>query len=874
MEIPAADRQLLPPLQKIDALASGFQLQVLQLWELSKLTTQHILEGNLTEAVIGTVSGLVLALRLAESANMARIILFSGINAHLFDGNNNSVMSHANLATTQRQIGIQQLTSGQNVANVQGNLIGANTFLNLQPPQRRAIRLFNTATLPQLNQQNSGLPDLSVNRQQQITSTIFIIQNTQQQGADSEGSQTQRQNTIARNSHTLMEIDIESERRDINTPTLEAKINQPSFNRQRDYWATKSYLLKFIGKPGACRHHPGYGEGQMEVQEVLQRHTRGETISIADWRKFWKELNTDLKLDTVRLQSPVSESEEQSKEKYQSTGFWNNPRKRYRQDDRSNSGGNNQNSQLRYNTRDDFRSQGRGQRGERGDYRGRGYRGNGGGRNRDSWATDTQNNGNNCNLFSVAPWPPVELVQAITSNTVVPDLTQREIGAQIPQMVRTPDSWKSNKTPTPKQQSKQPTPTQSTTPSISTSQSSETTSFNIIPIPILSVQQVQQEQGHLPLPPVAVSPPPINPANIGLPPVLPDAPDTRASITTQPRSLELRTQQKAQRLHNEWILQENRARNEYRIHMHQTAQNKAQQYLTVVMLMNLEARSKGFDNLSYNPFGNFQPNFNPNQYIDDLSQIPSQDQQEYFNELNQYQMQRDDDHDSNDDVFGESDLIELQVRGRRGRGKKNRVINLFREVRSVSQKSLDRGAGRLELPMGLQIPAPNLLVQNRSLVGVTFFLGSNMDKDMEQMMERDLTQTQPTTNDGSIISTAPSKLGTASWHAGGENVNIFAAQRANIEHQNNGNEMNIPQQGHFAAQRADGLRFQLLMGLEQEQSEDEPEHDLGQLNLNNLSENPGNEGPSGLTQETRRSEANKGSTKSRSKSSRKKKKGR
>ncbi|KAA6309621.1 MAG: hypothetical protein EZS28_056472, partial [Streblomastix strix] len=117
-------------------------------------------------------------------------------------------------------------------------------------------------------------------------------------------------------------------------------------------------------------------------------------------------------------------------------------------------------------------------------YRGRGFRGNRGGRNRDSRATDTYYNSNN-HLFSVAPWPPVESVPATTSNTVVPDLTQRQIGGPTPQLVRTPDSWKSNKTPTPKQQSKQPTPT-----------------------------QVQQEQGHLLLPPVAVSPPQIIPANI------------------------------------------------------------------------------------------------------------------------------------------------------------------------------------------------------------------------------------------------------------------------------------------------------------------------------------------------------------------------
>ncbi|KAA6369106.1 MAG: hypothetical protein EZS28_035367 [Streblomastix strix] len=148
-----------------------------------------------------------------------------------------------------------------------------------------------------------------------------------------------------------------------------------------------------------------------------------------------------------------------------------------------------------------------------------------------------------------------------------------------------------------------------------------------------------------------------------------------------------------------------------------------------------------------------------------------------------------------------------------------------------------------------------------------------MDIDMEQVMERDLTQTQPTTNDGPIVSTAPPQLGTASWHAGGETANVFTAQRANIQHLYDGNEMSIPQQAHLAVQSADGLGFQPLIGQEQEQSEDRPEQDQGQLDLNNLPDNPGNQGQLGLTQETRRSEANKGRTKSRTKYSRKKKKG-
>ncbi|KAA6394908.1 MAG: hypothetical protein EZS28_009562 [Streblomastix strix] len=85
MEIPAADRQLLPLLQTIDALASGFQLQAQEFWELGLLTIYHILEDNLTEALIDTVSELVLALRQVEYANMARIKLLSGIITHLLD---------------------------------------------------------------------------------------------------------------------------------------------------------------------------------------------------------------------------------------------------------------------------------------------------------------------------------------------------------------------------------------------------------------------------------------------------------------------------------------------------------------------------------------------------------------------------------------------------------------------------------------------------------------------------------------------------------------------------------------------------------------------------------------------------------------------
>ncbi|KAA6364088.1 MAG: hypothetical protein EZS28_040385 [Streblomastix strix] len=208
-------------------------------------------------------------------------------------------------------------------------------------------------------------------------------------------------------------------------------------------------------------------------------------------------------------------------------------------------------------------------------------------------------------------------------------------------------------------------------------------------------------------------------------------------------------------------------------------------------------------------------------------------------------MQRDDDHDSNDDVFGESDLIEQQVRGRRGRGKKNRgrgkaqsqtqpLLSCHQPIQGSTQSKLKvpgQRRGKTGAANGTINPSAQSFRTKQIAGGSDFNFGSGMDIDMEQMMEKDLTQTQPTTNDGPIVSTAPLQLGSASWHSGRENVNGFAAQRVNIQHVNNGNEMYIPQQGHLAAYGAGGLGFQPLINPEYEQSEDGPEQDQGQQDI-------------------------------------------
>ncbi|KAA6378669.1 MAG: hypothetical protein EZS28_025804 [Streblomastix strix] len=207
---------------------------------------------------------------------------------------------------------------------------------------------------------------------------------------------------------------------------------------------------------------------------------------------------------------------------------------RYGQDDRSGQRGNNQNFQTSYNSRDYFRSYCRGYKGGKGEYR------------RIDYEVNRNRSGHN----------------------------------------------RDNRAPT-----------------ISASLFSETTNSNIIHIPTPSVNQVHQQQDLLLHPPVVASPLPINPANIELHPAndtlhndmiqpvnntlepqqqaqnkqqminqqqqllnqsnkqffnqtyrFPDTPKSWSNVTKQPTGMDLRSDYEAQRLSNEMLRQQNRAR--------------------------------------------------------------------------------------------------------------------------------------------------------------------------------------------------------------------------------------------------------------------------------------------------------------------------
>ncbi|KAA6313836.1 MAG: hypothetical protein EZS28_055688, partial [Streblomastix strix] len=68
------------------------------------------------------------------------------------------------------------------------------------------------------------------------------------------------------------------------------------------FWAQRSYTLRYIGLRADGTHHRGFGEGLLNVSTFIQRHARHEHLTVNDWKAFWRELDTDLYLDTVRME--------------------------------------------------------------------------------------------------------------------------------------------------------------------------------------------------------------------------------------------------------------------------------------------------------------------------------------------------------------------------------------------------------------------------------------------------------------------------------------------------------------------------------------------------------------------------------------------
>ncbi|KAA6394460.1 MAG: hypothetical protein EZS28_010013 [Streblomastix strix] len=64
----------------------------------------------------------------------------------------------------------------------------------------------------------------------------------------------------------------------------------------------KSYTLRYLGLKASGEHHRGFGEGHLNVSVFIQGHARHEYLTINDQKALWREVDTNLYLDTERME--------------------------------------------------------------------------------------------------------------------------------------------------------------------------------------------------------------------------------------------------------------------------------------------------------------------------------------------------------------------------------------------------------------------------------------------------------------------------------------------------------------------------------------------------------------------------------------------
>ncbi|KAA6366962.1 MAG: hypothetical protein EZS28_037512 [Streblomastix strix] len=78
-------------------------------------------------------------------------------------------------------------------------------------------------------------------------------------------------------------------------------MNQLQFIAQRDFWAQRKYTLRFVGLRANGENQIGFEENLLNVSVFVQRQARHELLTVNDWKAFWREVDTDLYLDSERL---------------------------------------------------------------------------------------------------------------------------------------------------------------------------------------------------------------------------------------------------------------------------------------------------------------------------------------------------------------------------------------------------------------------------------------------------------------------------------------------------------------------------------------------------------------------------------------------
>ncbi|KAA6353998.1 MAG: hypothetical protein EZS28_050475 [Streblomastix strix] len=86
----------------------------------------------------------------------------------------------------------------------------------------------------------------------------------------------------------------------IDTPELTINTTQQQFNAHIDFWTQRCYKLRCFGLRSNGEHHRCFEEGPLNVSAIIQRHVRHEYLTANDWKAFWRKVDIDQYLDTVR----------------------------------------------------------------------------------------------------------------------------------------------------------------------------------------------------------------------------------------------------------------------------------------------------------------------------------------------------------------------------------------------------------------------------------------------------------------------------------------------------------------------------------------------------------------------------------------------
>ncbi|KAA6373743.1 MAG: hypothetical protein EZS28_030729, partial [Streblomastix strix] len=351
---------------RVDGYIQNMQFQILMLYKLTILSIQHVLEGNTKESLIDLVGMCAALLRFAERSTYIRIQMKEGTDIRtrksglsqsasrpIFRNNDGTRATNSTAGDVQTNLDRIKIlfrttdtktidtTTISGVWYVHSNttilrfsvarqpsiseglpqfMLSSPTFGVQQTQQSNLLTppapssaghptfqsCFQSQNLEQSNQQYSQQPTIrppTLMQQQQIKAREHVYINGRL--LDSPGTALTRR--IAQDLQPLWNKE-NSLRTDqslftpVDPPELTINITQQQFNAYREFWAHRSYALRYIGLRSNGEHHRGFGEGFLNVSVFIQRHARHEYLTISEWKSFWRELDTDLYLDTVRME--------------------------------------------------------------------------------------------------------------------------------------------------------------------------------------------------------------------------------------------------------------------------------------------------------------------------------------------------------------------------------------------------------------------------------------------------------------------------------------------------------------------------------------------------------------------------------------------